>query len=112
MDTACLVWQGGIPMMRQLIRRGLILGAVAVGSTGCETLHSMVRSNDKDQVSKKDDSDDPAKAKAVESDVSKIQSVDSTDKDSQPFFKPTRARSSWSSFSPEAQAIEKDLGVY
>ena len=50
----------------------------------------MVRSNDKDEVSKRDDTDDPAKPKAVDSDVSKIKSVDSTDKDSQPFFKTTR----------------------
>jgi hypothetical protein len=99
-------------MMRQLIRRGLILGAIVVGSTGCETLHSMVRSNDKDEVRKKDDTDDPAKAKSVDSDVSKVNSVDSDDKDPQPFFKTTRSRSAWSSFSPEAQAIEKDLGVY
>ena len=98
--------------MRQLIRRGLILGAVVVGSTGCETLHSMVRPNDKDEVSKRDDADDSGKPKVVDSDVSKVKSVDSDDKDPQPFFAPTRSRSAWSSFSPEAQSIEKDLGVY
>jgi hypothetical protein len=112
MDTARLVWQGGMPMMRQLIARGLILGAVVVGSTGCETLHSMVRSNDKDEVSKKDDKDDVAKPKAVGSDVSKVDSVDSTDKNSQPFFSKKYSSSSFSRFSPEAQQIEKDLGVY
>jgi hypothetical protein len=104
MDTARLVWQGGMPMIRQLICRGLVLGAVIVGSTGCETLHSTVRSNDKD--------DDTA-PKAVDSDASKLNSVDSTDKSSsQPFFSTTRYRSAFSSFSPEAQQIEKDLGVY
>jgi hypothetical protein len=102
MDTARLVWQGGIPMMRQLIRRGLILGAVVVGSTGCETTHSMVRSSDKDEVSSKDDKDDSAKPNVADSD----------DNDKQSIFKPTRSRSAWSSFSPEAQSIEKDLGVY
>jgi hypothetical protein len=112
MDAARLVWQGGIPMMRQLLSRGLILGAFVVGSTGCETLHSSVRSDDKDQVSKKDDNDDSAKPNAVDSDVSKLQSVDSTSKSSSPFFNPTRGRSAFSSFSPEAQDIEKDLGVY
>jgi hypothetical protein len=104
MDTARLVWQGGIAMMRQLIRRGLILGAVVVGSTGCETLHSMVRSNDKDEVSSKDD--------AKPNGDSDAKGVDSDDNDKTPFFKTTRSRSAWSSFSPEAQSIEKDLGVY
>jgi hypothetical protein len=99
-------------MMRQLIRRGLILGAVVAGSAGCESLHSMVRSNDKDDVSQKSDTDDTDKPKVVDSDVSKVKSVDSDDKDPQPFFKTTRSRSAWSSFSPEAQSIEKDLGVY
>jgi hypothetical protein len=87
-------------MMRQLICRGLILGAVVVGSTGCETLHSMVRSNDKD---------DDAKPSVADSDA---KSGDSDDNDKKPFFNPTRSRSAWSSFSPEAQSIEKDLGVY
>ena len=56
--------------------------------------------------------DDPAKPKAVDSDVSKVNSVDSDDKDPKPFFNTTRTRSAWSSLSPEAQSIEKDLGVY
>jgi hypothetical protein len=99
-------------MMRQLIRRGLVLCAIVAGSAGCETLHSMVRSNDKDDVRKNDDRDDPSTPKVVDSDVSKLKSVDSDDKDPQPFFKTSRTRSAWSSFSPEAQAIEKDLGVY
>jgi len=112
MDTALLVWQGGMPMMRQLLCRVLVLGTVVVGSTGCETLHSMVRSNDKDEASKKDDKDDPAKPQAVESDVSKIKSIDSDDKDPQPFFKRNRSSSAFSSWSPEARDIERDLGVY
>jgi hypothetical protein len=95
-------------MMRQLICRGLILAAVVAGSTGCETLHSMVRSNDKDEVSSKDDKDD-AKPNVADSDA---KSVDSDDNEKQSFFKTTRSRSAWSSFSPEAQSIEKDLGVY
>ena len=52
-------------MMRQFICRGLILGAVVVGSTGCETLHSMVRSNDKDEVSQDDDDDPTAESRRV-----------------------------------------------
>src|SRR5271155_4807590 len=112
MDTARLVWQGGVPMMRQLVCRGLILGAIFTSATGCETLHHMLRPHDNDDAAKKDDKDDPAKPKAVESDVSKIKSVDSDDKNSEPFFKKTRPSSSWSKWSPEAREIEKDLGVY
>ena len=97
-------------MIRQLICRGLILGALVGGSTGCETLHSSVRHDDNDDASDKDD--DPAKPKSVSSDVSKLNSVDSDDNNSQPFFSRTRNRSAFSNFSPEAQQIEKDLGVY
>ena len=111
MDTARFVWQGGMPMTRNLIIRGLVIGALVAGSTGCETLHSTVRHKDNDEV-EKDDSDDATKPKSVESDTSKIQSVDSTSKNSSPFFSPTRPRSAFSSFSPEAQSIEKDLGVF
>jgi hypothetical protein len=112
MDTARLIWQGDMPMMRQLICRGLILGTIVVSGAGCETLHHLLRPHDSDDASKKDDNDDPAKPKAVESDVSKLKSVDSNDKDPQPFFTKTRPYSSWSKWSPEAQQIEKDLGVY
>jgi hypothetical protein len=112
MDTARLVWQGDMPMMRQLICRGLILGSIVTSSAGCETLHHLLRPHDSDDAAKKDDKDDPTKPKAVESDSSKINSVDSTSKDPQPFFKQTRPSSSFSRFSPEAQEIEKDLGVY
>jgi hypothetical protein len=111
-DTARFVWQGGMPMMRQLISRGLILGALVASSTGCETSHSLLRPKDSDEASKKDDTDDSAKPTSVDSDVSKLKSVDSTSKDSQPFFNSTRSRSAFSSFSPEAQQIEKDLGVF
>jgi hypothetical protein len=98
--------------MRQLICRGLILGAIFTSSAGCDTLHHMLRPHDNDDAAKKDDKDDPAKPKAVESDTSKINSVNSDDNDPQPFFAKKYARSSWSNFSPEAQQIEKDLGVY
>jgi hypothetical protein len=111
MDTALLVWQGGMPMMRQIFCRGLVMGTVAVGLMGCET-HHWLRPKDNNEVSQKDDKDDPTKPGAVDSDASKIKSVDSDGNNSQPFFKRTRSASSFSSFSPEAQAIEKDLGVY
>ncbi len=112
MHTARFVWQGGKPMVRQFLSRGLILSALVASASGCETFHSMLRPKGNDEATKKDDKDDPAQPKAVDSDVSKLKSVDSNDKDPQPFFKTTRTRSAWSSFSPEAQQIEKDLGVY
>jgi hypothetical protein len=111
MDAARIVWEGDIAMTRKFISRGIIVGALVAGSTGCETLHSQVRQKDNDEVTRKDD-DDSAKPDAVSSDVSKIKSVDSTEKNSSPFFSPTRARSAFTSLSPEAQSIEKDLGVY
>jgi hypothetical protein len=112
MDTVRFVWQGGMPMMRHFISRGIVLGALVVSTTGCETFHSMVRHKDNDEVTAKEDTDDTGKAEAVDSDVSKLKSVDSTGKNNQPFFNPTRARSAFTSFSPEAQEIEKNLGVY
>jgi hypothetical protein len=112
MDTARLVWQGGMPMMRQLICRGLIMGGLVAGSTGCETLHSVVRHDDKNEISRSDDKDDVTSPKAVNSDASKLNSVSSTDKESQPFFSRTRSSSSFSPLSPEAREIEKDLNIY
>ncbi len=95
-------------MTRRSICKGLVLGTLITGSTGCETLHSWLRHNDED-AAKKSDSDDPTKPKAVESDTSKIIGVDSTKDDPKPFFKGDRRSGGWSS---EAREIEKDLGVY
>ena len=99
-------------MIRQFVSRGLLLGVLVASSTGCETFHSMLRPKDDDKVTRNDGTDDDAKPGAVDSDVSKLQSVNSNGKDSQPFFSTTRSRSAFSSFSPEAQEIEKNLGVY
>jgi hypothetical protein len=98
-------------MMRQFAFRGMVVGTVVLGSVGCET-HHWLRPKDDNRVARIDDKDDPTKPKAVESDASKINGVDSDGKDSQPFFKRNRAASAFSSLSPEAQSIEKDLGVY
>ena len=98
-------------MIRQFICRGLILGRVVVGVDGLRNA-ALVGSPRRQQDDVDEDDDDPANPKAVASDASKLNSVDSTDKNSQPFFSRTRNRSAWSSFSPEAQQIEKDLGVY
>jgi hypothetical protein len=96
-------------MTRRSICRGLVLSMLVIGTLGCETLHSWLRSKDEDkEEARKADKDDPTKPKAVESDTSKIMGVDS-DKDSpKPFFKSDRRSGGWSS---EAREIEKDLGV-
>jgi hypothetical protein len=79
-----------------------------MASSGCETLHSWLRSKH-DDAAKQSDKDDPRKPKAVESDTSKIMSVDSDKDNPKPFFKSDRRSGGWSS---EAREIEKDLGVY
>lgn len=95
-------------MTRRSICRGLVLGTLIIGSTGCETLHSWLRPKD-DDATKKSDKDDPTKPKSVESDTSKITSPDSDKDNPKPFFKSDRKSGGWSS---EAREIEKDLGVY
>ena len=75
---------------------------------GCETLHSMLRSRKDDEAARHEE-DDAYKPKSVESDTSKIPSVDSDDKDSKPFFAGGRRPGTWSK---EAQEVEKSLGVY
>ncbi len=111
MDTARLVWQGGIAMMRQLLCRGLVFSAVVLGTTGCETTKSFLhRDKDDDAVAKKDSAaDDDTNPKKVSSDTSKIRSVDSDDKNSKPFFRSDRLPSA---MSPQAAEIERDLGIY
>jgi hypothetical protein len=97
-------------MTRRFIYHGLVVGTLVAGSWGCDTTHSFLRHRDHDdEVASKRDKDGPSKPTAVESDTSKIMSVDS-DKDNQkPFFKSDRRSGGWSS---EAREIEKDLGVY
>ena len=49
-------------MMRRLICRGLVVGALLTMSTGCETLHSFLRGKDsEDGSAKKEDKDDSSK---------------------------------------------------
>ncbi len=97
-------------MTRRFVSSRLLLGALALGSMGCETLHSMLRSKNNDaENSRKADEDDPAKPKSVESDTSKIPSVDSDEKNWKPFFQHTGRAGGWSK---EANDIEKSLGFY
>jgi hypothetical protein len=97
-------------MTRRLLWRGLVSATLAIGSLGCETTRSFLHHDKDDDASKKDkDGDDDAKPKAVSSQASKMQSVDSDDKHPEPFFKSNRSSLGWSS---EAREIEKNLGVY
>ena len=72
----------------------------------------MVRSNDKDEVSQNDDRTTRPSPKPSIPTSRSSRALIPTDKDSQPFFNKKYSSSSFSSFSPEAQQIEKDLGVY
>jgi hypothetical protein len=102
---------GETDMTRQILCRGLVSATLVIGSMGCETTRSFLHHDkDDDAASKQDkDSDDDAKPKSVSSEASKIRSVDSDDKNPQPFFKSNRSSLGWSS---EAREIEADLGVH
>ncbi len=91
-------------MIRQFPWRRLVLGALCLVSMGCEPHRSWLRHNDDDDLSHRG-----SDVKAVESDSSKIQAVDSEGKNSKPFFNNSRSSLGWSS---EARDVEKDLGIY
>jgi hypothetical protein len=96
-------------MARRFLFHGLVLSALALGGLGCETHHSFFRPKDfGDAVTAKQDQDDPSKPTAIQSDASKVMSVDSDSKEQKPFFKSDRRSGGWSS---EAREIERDLGV-
>jgi hypothetical protein len=96
-------------MMRRFICLGVAISSLVFGPVGCDTHRCFLRSkDDADEVAKKRDQDDATKVGAVESDPSKIMSVDSDSKDPKPFFNSGRRSGGWSS---EAREIEKNLGV-
>ena len=90
-------------MIRRFPWRRLILGALCFVSLGCEPHHSWLRHNDDDDLSRPG-----SDAKAVDTDTSKIQAVDSDGKSSKSFFDNSRPSLGWSS---KARDIEKDLGI-
>jgi hypothetical protein len=91
-------------MTRRILCRGLVSTSIVLGSMGCETTRSFLHRDKDGDVA----SDDPTKPVGVSSETSRIRSVDSDDKNSQPFFKSNRSSLGWSS---EAREIERDLGV-
>ena len=94
-------------MNRRFLALLVIMSLAAVTTAGCESLRQAIRSSSDDRAKKsaKSANGDPS---AVESDPTKIQAVDSTASDPQPFFKNNRASGGWSS---EAREIESHLGV-
>jgi hypothetical protein len=94
-------------MTRRSMCRVFCLAAVMAGLTGCETLRSRVRPGNDDRAALWD-ANDLTKPKAVDSDPSKVMSVDSTSNDPKPFFKGDRRSGGWSS---EAREIESHLGA-
>jgi hypothetical protein len=96
-------------MTRRFIYHGLVVSTLAIGSWGCDTQHAFLRPRDRDGVfANNQDQFDPSKPMAIESDASKIMSVDSDKRNPKPFFKSDRKLGGWSS---EAREIERDLGV-
>ena len=82
-------------------------------STGCETLHSSVRSRRRWAIAAIKKEDDPAEPKAVEVGRVEGQQRRLDRREARSYFSANSgARSGFSRFSPEAQQIEKDLGVY
>jgi hypothetical protein len=96
-------------MTRRFIYHGVVLGTLALGAVGCEPHHSLLRPKENaDALAQKQDPYDLAKPSAVQSEASKMLSIDSDSKDQKPFFGGGRRSGGWSS---EARSIEKDLGV-
>jgi hypothetical protein len=85
--------------MGRISKCALFWGAVGLALTGCETHKPWYRRHDDEATTSKKDFD---------LDTTKIPSVDSDSKNSQPFFKNSRLQGGWSS---EARSIERDLGV-
>lgn len=85
--------------MRRLSTNALIWGAIGLSLAGCDTTKPWFRRHDDEATTSKKD---------FNVDTTKIPSVDSDSKDSQPFFKNNRLQGGWSS---EARSIERDLGV-
>jgi len=96
-------------MIRRSLALVVMLGLTAVTIAGCESLRQAIRSGNDDHAQKSvKPASGAAETSAVESDPSKLQSVDSDSKSPQPFFKNNRPSGGWSS---EAREIESHLGV-
>jgi hypothetical protein len=96
-------------MTRRFCWLFVLLGCAAVAIAGCESLRNAIRSRgDEHASSANKPTNGSADPSAVESDPTKLWSVDSDAKNPQPFFKNSRLSGGLSS---EAREIESHLGV-
>jgi hypothetical protein len=97
----------GVAMVRRFLVSAAVMALSVVTFAGCQGLRQAIRSASDDQ-GKTLKPTSGAGAYAVDSDPTKIQSVDSDAKNPQPFFSNNRRSGGWSS---EAREIESHLGV-
>ncbi|MGC8641482.1 MAG: hypothetical protein ACP5XB_16580 [Isosphaeraceae bacterium] len=95
-------------MARRFLVSVAMMAFTVLAVAGCDSLRQAIRSGGTDQGKSLDSTAYGPGGPAVESDTSKIQAVDSTEKNPQPFFQSNRRSGGWSS---EAREIESHLGV-
>lgn len=98
----------GAAMARRFLISLAMMAITVMAAAGCDSLRQAIRSGKDSQGGNLKSTSYAVGAPAVESDPSKIQAVDSTDKNPQPFFQGSRRSGGWSS---EAREIESHLGV-
>ena len=95
-------------MVRRFLVSVMMMAFTVMAAAGCESLRQAVRSGSDGQGKNSNSASDSSTSSAADSDPSKLQAVDSTDKNPQPFFRNNRLSGGWSS---EAREIESHLGV-
>jgi hypothetical protein len=104
------VSKDGVAMVRRSLVLMAVMGMTVLLVAGCQNLRQAIRSasNEPPQTLKSGKPGGVEETSAVETDPTKILSVDSDAKNQQPFFKNNRRSGTWSS---EAREIESHLGV-
>ncbi len=95
-------------MVRRCLVSVAMMAFTVMAAAGCESFRQAIRSGSDDQGRNLKSTAYASGVPAIESDPTKIQAVDSTDKNPQPFFQGNRRSGGWSS---EAREIESHLGV-
>jgi hypothetical protein len=95
-----------------MVRRCLVslsmMACAVMAAAGCEGLRQAIRSGRDGQDNNLKSTAYSTGAAAAEADPTKIQAVDSSSKNPQPFFQNNRLSGGWSS---QAREIESHLGV-